>query len=404
MKSGHAFRLRDVLGKNGAALPPAGPGGAVPAAAERSPFHPPPPPEQQALDGHAAKAYAKLTETTVIGELVHGTVIETWADPATTKPVVALSQDGNSFYCSICPMPQRSEDGKRSCGRYFCNLFVHMGSQVHWKTFRKQVHGLDFDEAAWQKYTGGNQYGPSRVKWKRSGALTKGASARAAQKFCNAQRHLTANKRAKAAAEQGLPDAPDASPLPGTMPMHGMAFGQPFGSPIPMAPPGFVSPKGFMPPQGFMPPPGFMPPQQPTRAPPPPRAPDSDYGDYDYAAAAAEWQGASDEDNDSSAEAPAAAPPPAMPPAVAPPPEATAAPEADATTTAARLRNWRQRRMCLHLRRRRRPSLLPRCCACCHGLRCHSFRWRLCPREYALLLRVQQKTSQIPFRGGHVAR
>ena len=192
-----------------------------------------------------------------------------------------------------------------------------MGSQVHWKTFRKQVHGLDFDEAAWQKYTGGNQYGPSRVKWKRSGALTKGASERAAQKLCNAQRHLTANKRAKAAAEQGLPDAPDASPLPATMPMPGMAFGQPFGSPIPMAPP------------------GFMPPQQPTRAPPPPRAPDSDYGDYDYAAAAAEWQGASEEDDDSSAEAPAAAPPSAMPLAVAPPPEATAAPEADATTTAA---------------------------------------------------------------------
>ena len=145
-----------------------------------------------------------------------------------------------------------------------------MGSQVHWKTFRKQVHGLDFDEAAWRKYTDNNQYGPSRVKWKRSGALTKGASARAAQKFCNAQRHLTANKRAKAAAEQGLPGAPDAPPLPATMPMPGMAFGQPFGSPIPMAPPGFVSPQAFMPPQGFMPPPGFMPPQQPTPALPPP--------------------------------------------------------------------------------------------------------------------------------------
>ena len=169
---------------------------------------------------------------------------------------------------------------------------------------------------------------PSRVQVKRGGTPTKGASARAAQKFCTAQRHLTASQRAKAAAEQGQPGVPDLSPLR-TMPMPGMAFGQPFGSPIPMVLPCFMPPQGFMPlPPGFAPPP----PQHPTPAPPPHKAPDSDFGDYDYAAAAAEWQAASGGDDDSSAAAlaPAAAPAPA--PATAPAPEATATPKAPAAT------------------------------------------------------------------------
>ena len=295
MKSGHAFRLRAALGKGGAAQPAAevvagGAPGVVPGPAQHGAAGlPTPAPGQETLTGPAAKAAAKMVEMTIVGELVHGNIVETWANPATNVPVVAFSQDGDSFYCRLCPVPRRSDDGKRACGRYFCNMFVHLGSNIHWTQFRKQVHGFAYDEALWQKYTDGNQYGPSRAKHKRSGELTKAASARKAQTWCNAQKHLTATKRAKA---RGQEEADGAAPFPAS-PMP-PSFATAFGSPAPL--PTFTVPPSFIPGQAFMPAaPAFY--TSPIMRPPPgqplPTAqPPAPVSGFDYTARAAELQDA----------------------------------------------------------------------------------------------------------------
>jgi hypothetical protein len=169
MKSGHAVRLRKALGMQATYSAPVEPPtdkqtgspAATPTADGNNGAHEA---ATGTLTATAAHVYAKLSEQTMRGVLVHGTIIETWGDPVTKQPKLAFAADGKGFYCAVCPPPQHSEDGKRDAGRYFNNVWKHMGSKMHWKNFRLRVHGLQYDEGAWLKYTLGNQHGPERTK------------------------------------------------------------------------------------------------------------------------------------------------------------------------------------------------------------------------------------------------
>ena len=117
---------------------------------------------------------------------------------------------------------QKSEstalEGSRVTGRYFTNLWTHMGTTEHWSSFRKQVSGMDFDQVIWLKYTCGNQHGPIRAKQKRNGAPTKEGVKRAATQFCNGGSHLTAVKRAQAAAQAAAQKQAQPEPQPQATP------------------------------------------------------------------------------------------------------------------------------------------------------------------------------------------
>ena len=59
--------------------------------------------------GRVAEVSEKLRETTMIGALVHGNLIEMWANPMTHEVLFAFTTNG--FLCKCCPQLQsRLED------------------------------------------------------------------------------------------------------------------------------------------------------------------------------------------------------------------------------------------------------------------------------------------------------
>ena len=103
---------------------------------------------------------------------------------------------------------------ERALGRSYANLYHHMGSKDHFTHFRCVVHGLPYDEAAWIKYTLGNNHGPQRSQVKQSGEVTKQVAKRKGIREIHGAAHLSATKRA-AGASTPLP-----SPLPVPHPSH----------------------------------------------------------------------------------------------------------------------------------------------------------------------------------------
>jgi hypothetical protein len=219
MKSGHQCGLRAALGKPAAPTATAAP--TPPAVAAPQP--PPPPAQQDALQAKmAAQLYGKLAETDVGGIRLHGTTIETWANPANGEPTLLFTDEQN-YLCRVCPTPKRSQGvGTRTCGRYFTNVYQHLGSEQHWKACRHKFLGLPFDHTAWYTFTQGNQHGPARVKTKVSGAPTAQAAKRAATTALHAMSQMPTRERVAAqcgAAQARTPTTVTMTPEPSWRPM-----------------------------------------------------------------------------------------------------------------------------------------------------------------------------------------
>lgn len=144
MKSGHISRLRKALGKAPVAratAPPAvrpaeaqgvpdpvpGAAAAQPAAAgqpagDATGGQPAPAPAMSADQAMLQrKLHMKLTSTNVLGQLEHGTIINTYQS-GTELMIRIVSEE--LFYCACCAIPPRSGDnaGARRCGLSFCNV------------------------------------------------------------------------------------------------------------------------------------------------------------------------------------------------------------------------------------------------------------------------------------------
>ena len=186
MKSGHISRLRKALGKapvaRATAPPAVGPAEAqgvpdpVPGAAAAQPAaagqpagdatggQPAPAPAMSADQAMLQrKLHMKLTSTNVLGQLEHGTIINTYQS-GTELMIRIVSEE--LFYCACCAIPPRSGDnaGARRCGLSFCNVYSHMGSKEHFNSFRRRVFDMPFDATAWYKYTMSNKHGPRRAQ------------------------------------------------------------------------------------------------------------------------------------------------------------------------------------------------------------------------------------------------
>ena len=63
----------------------------------------------------------KLTSTNVLGQLEHGTIINTYQS-GTELMIRIVSEE--LVYCACCAIPPRSGDnaGARRCGLSFCNV------------------------------------------------------------------------------------------------------------------------------------------------------------------------------------------------------------------------------------------------------------------------------------------
>lgn len=170
----------------------------------------------------AAQLYGKLAETDVGGIRLHGTTIETWANPANGEPTLLFTDEQN-YLCRVCPTPKRSQGvGTRTCGRYFTNVYQHLGSEQHWKACRHKFLGLPFDHTAWYTFTQGNQHGPARVKTKLSGAPTAQAAKRAATTALHAMSQMPTRERVAAqcgAAQARTPTTVTMTPEPSWRPM-----------------------------------------------------------------------------------------------------------------------------------------------------------------------------------------
>ena len=185
MKSGHISRLRKALGKapvaRATAPPAVGPAEAqgvpdpVPGAAAAQPAaagqpagdatggQPAPAPAMSADQAMLQrKLHMKLTSTNVLGQLEHGTIINTYQS-GTELMIRIVSEE--LFYCACCAIPPRSGDnaGARRCGLSFCNVYSHMGSKEHFNSFRRRVFDMPFDATAWYEYTMSNKHGPRRA-------------------------------------------------------------------------------------------------------------------------------------------------------------------------------------------------------------------------------------------------
>ena len=175
MKSGHARRLPAALfgpPPPAAAAPPPPEAAATPPPAPAAPPHAAPPPGAPPPAGPSPAATAqnlelqrkfhnKLLETNLVGELKHGTAIETYQLPAGDgsggyEPVNVIAS-AKGYYCKVCPHP-KSEDGTRSCGRSFSNAVSHLCNKEHWTCFRKRL-GADCDDAAWLNFDQGKRVG-----------------------------------------------------------------------------------------------------------------------------------------------------------------------------------------------------------------------------------------------------
>ena len=177
MISGHACRLRAALGMPPPMPPPdarapAGDAAAAAAAADAAPLGAgdadesplPPPAAPMAADAkELALLHAKLLTRNLIGELKHGTTIQTFLHPVTGEPVVKVTQD-QKFYCGVCDLNPMSEDGSFSTGSSHTNSLKHLGSRTHWTCFQKKCCGRDFEFEAWTVFTNGNQHGPRRAE------------------------------------------------------------------------------------------------------------------------------------------------------------------------------------------------------------------------------------------------
>ena len=179
MKSGHAARLRGALLNEpgtapGAALPsatstqPASAPAAQPATAQLPSAQPAVtqpasqlPPLFHATDEattEQAKFVQKLGSRNGLGVLIHGSTIETFADPTLGPTIIIVSK--KSFMCACCRV---KKDGTRASGSNFFNVLQHMGSKEHWTNFQRRAYNMPFDVVGWLKYTGSNQHGPGRA-------------------------------------------------------------------------------------------------------------------------------------------------------------------------------------------------------------------------------------------------
>ena len=118
-----------------------------------------------------SQLHDRLTTTNALGERTHGTLIETYERTGGGGPEIVVGSAGR-FFCRCCPLPPRSMDGTRASGMWFSNVYLHMGSKQHWSSFR-QAALLDYDEAAWLRYSAGNPYGLSRVRAKTAARTAK---------------------------------------------------------------------------------------------------------------------------------------------------------------------------------------------------------------------------------------
>ena len=156
MPSGHAARLRNALGKPSAATaaPPTMPG-AVPAApAATAASQPGQEAAACALDAAGSaelqkKLFNKLLETDLMGQLAHGTTIQTYQAP-TGGEVMIRVVDQKQFYCICCPIPNGSKladkGGARSSGNSMSNILSHLGSKEHFTRFRLRAFDQAFDQ------------------------------------------------------------------------------------------------------------------------------------------------------------------------------------------------------------------------------------------------------------------
>lgn len=221
MPSGHAARLRNALGKPSAATaaPPTMPG-AVPAApAATAASQPGQEAAACALDAAGSaelqkKLFNKLLETDLMGQLAHGTTIQTYQAP-TGGEVMIRVVDQKQFYCICCPIPNGSKladkGGARSSGNSMSNILSHLGSKEHFTRFRLRAFDQAFDQEEWTKFTMGNRHGPARTK------KTKQHAQREAKRDI---------KRERQKASGGTPQPPRGMWEPGTeLPVGGAALG-----------------------------------------------------------------------------------------------------------------------------------------------------------------------------------
>ena len=221
MPSGHAARLRNALGKPSAATaaPPTMPG-AVPAApAATAASQPGQEAAACALDAAGSaelqkKLFNKLLETDLMGQLAHGTTIQTYQAP-TGGEVMIRVVDQKQFYCICCPIPNGSKladkGGARSSGNSMSNILSHLGSKEHFTRFRLRSFDQAFNQEEWTKFTMGNWHGPARTK------KTKQHAQREAKRDI---------KRERQKASGGTPQPPRGMWEPGTeLPVGGAALG-----------------------------------------------------------------------------------------------------------------------------------------------------------------------------------